>query len=30
VRPAGVQSISFNATKYPNIRRHFLDALRKG
>ena len=30
VRPAGVQNISFSATKYPNIRRHFLDALRKG
>lgn len=30
VRPRGVQNISFSATKYPNIRRHFLDALRKG
>jgi hypothetical protein len=30
VRPPGVQNISFSATKYPNIRRHFLDALRKG
>jgi hypothetical protein len=29
-RPSGVQNISFSATKYPNIRRHFLDALRKG
>ena len=25
-----MQNISFSATKYPNIRRHFLDALRKG
>ena len=30
VRPTGVQNVSFSATKYPNIRRHFLDALRKG
>jgi hypothetical protein len=30
VRPHGVQNISFSATKYPDIRRHFLDALRKG
>jgi hypothetical protein len=30
VRPRGVQNITFSATKYPNIRRHFLDALRKG
>ena len=30
VRPRAVQNISFSATKYPNIRRHFLDALRKG
>ena len=30
VRPSAVQNISFSATKYPNIRRHFLDALRKG
>ena len=29
-RPSAVQNISFSATKYPNIRRHFLDALRKG
>jgi hypothetical protein len=30
MRPRGVQNITFSATKYPNIRRHFLDALRKG
>jgi hypothetical protein len=30
VRPNAVQNISFSKTKYPNIRRHFLDALRKG
>jgi hypothetical protein len=30
VRPDGVQNISFSATKYPHIRRHFLDALRRG
>ena len=30
VRPRAVQNISFSATKYPNIRRHFLDALRRG
>ncbi len=30
VRPSGVQNITFSAAKYPNIRRHFLDALRKG
>ena len=30
VRPRAVQNISFSATKYPNIRRHFLDALREG
>ena len=30
VRPTAVQNISFSATKYPNIRRHFLDALREG
>ena len=29
-RPSGVASISFSATKYPNIRRHFLRALRHG
>jgi hypothetical protein len=29
-RPMGVQNITFSATKYPKIRRHFLDALRKG
>ena len=30
MRPSAVQNISFSKTKYPNIRRHFLDALRKG
>jgi hypothetical protein len=30
VRPSAVQRISFSSTKYPNIRRHFLVALRKG
>jgi hypothetical protein len=29
VKPTGVQNISFSATKYPTIRRHFLDALRR-
>jgi hypothetical protein len=27
-RPGGLVDISFSATKYPNIRRHFLDAVR--
>jgi hypothetical protein len=30
VRPREVQSISFSSTKYPDIRRHFLHALRRG
>ena len=30
VRPGAVQNISFSETKYPNIRRHFLAALRNG
>jgi hypothetical protein len=30
VKPDGVQNLSFSRTKYPNIRRHFLAALRKG
>src|SRR4051794_34531766 len=30
VKPDGVVSISFSKTKYPNIRRHFLGALRRG
>ena len=30
VKPSGVQNISFSATKYPTIRRRFLDALRLG
>ncbi len=30
VRPGGVADISFSATKYPNIRRHVLDAIRRG
>lgn len=29
-RPDGLASISFSATKYPNIRRHYLRALRRG
>lgn len=29
-RPLGLVNISFSATKYPNIRRHFLAALRRG
>jgi len=29
-KPSGVQQIGFSATKYPNIRRHFLDAVHKG
>ena len=29
-RPTGVQPISFSGTKYPNIRRHFRGALRRG
>lgn len=28
--PAGVQNITFSKTKYPNIRKHFLRALRRG
>ena len=28
--PSGVQPISFSRTKYPNIRRHFRAALRRG
>ena len=30
VKPEGVVNISFSKTKYPNIRRHFLGALRRG
>lgn len=30
VRPAGVQRIMFSASKYPNVRRHFRSALRRG
>jgi hypothetical protein len=30
VRPEGVANISFSATKYPNIRRHFRRAVRDG
>ena len=30
MHPSAVQNISFSKTKYPNIRRHYLDALRKG
>jgi hypothetical protein len=29
-RPRGIQTISFSATKYPNIRAHFRGALRRG
>ena len=29
-QPTGVQPISFSRTKYPNIRRHFRGALRRG
>src|SRR4051812_7122543 len=28
-RPPGIANISFSATKCPNIRRHFLGALRR-
>jgi len=30
VKPDAVQNISFSKTKYPNIRRHMLRAIRKG
>jgi hypothetical protein len=30
VRPTGVQRIVFSARKYPNVRRHFRGALRRG
>ena len=30
VKPSGVQQIGFSATKYPNIRRHFLAAVSDG
>jgi hypothetical protein len=30
VRPSGVQRIVFRAEKFPNVRRHFLGALRRG
>jgi len=29
-KPSGVQNLSFSATKYPNIRRHTLNAIRAG
>jgi hypothetical protein len=29
-KPSRVTSLSFSKTKYPNIRRHFLPAVRKG
>ena len=29
-RPDGVAAIGFSATKYPNIRRHYLRAVRRG
>jgi type IV secretory pathway VirD2 relaxase len=30
VRPTGVQRIVFSAREYPNVRRHFRGALRRG
>jgi hypothetical protein len=30
VKPSAVQQVGFSATKYPNIRRHFLKAIRSG
>ena len=30
VRPTGVQRIEFSAQKYPNVRRHFRGAVRRG
>jgi hypothetical protein len=30
VRPSGVQRIVFSAQKFPNVRRHFRGALRRG
>jgi hypothetical protein len=30
VRPTGLQRIVFSAEKYPNVRRHFRGALRRG
>ena len=30
VRPSGVQRIAFSAREYPNVRRHFRGALRRG
>jgi hypothetical protein len=30
VKPSGVQRIVFSARKYPNVRRHFRGALRRG
>jgi hypothetical protein len=29
-KPTGVQNLTFSKTKYPNMRKHFLRALRKG
>lgn len=29
-RPGGVQDLTFSAATYPNIRRHYLSAVRKG
>src|SRR3954447_10262929 len=29
-RPAGLQRIVFSAAKYPNVRRHFRAAVRRG
>ncbi len=30
IKPAGIQNVVFSAAKYPNIRKHFLSAIRKG
>jgi hypothetical protein len=30
VRPTGMQRIEFSASKYPNVRRHFRGAVRRG
>jgi hypothetical protein len=30
IRPAGVQRLTFSKAKYPNIRRHFMAAAKKG
>jgi hypothetical protein len=30
IKPSGVRNVTFSKTKYPNMRKHFLAALRKG